>query len=89
MFTVRWKRSALNELAALWTAADSAQRQAITAASHRVDQLLANDPQNQGESRPRGRRILFVPPLGIIFRVDASTQVVFVLHVWRFDLHGQ
>jgi hypothetical protein len=34
MFTVRWKRSALNELAALWTQADSAMRQAINAATN-------------------------------------------------------
>jgi hypothetical protein len=84
MFRVRWKQSALNELAALWMAADSEERRAITAATHRIDQLLRGDPDNQGESRPGGRRILFVPPLGILFRVDAAQAVVRVLHVWRY-----
>lgn len=44
MFRVRWKRSALNDLASLWTEVDSAQRQAITAASHLIDQQLLTDP---------------------------------------------
>jgi hypothetical protein len=34
MFRVRWERAALDELAALWTQADSAARRAITAAAH-------------------------------------------------------
>jgi hypothetical protein len=83
MFSGRWKRSALNELAALWMAADSATRQAITQATHQIDQLLQQDPENQGESRPGGRRILHVAPLGIRFRVDAEHARVRVLQVWR------
>ena len=45
MFTVRWPRSARNELAALWIAADSVLRQAITTAAHRIDQGLRQDPR--------------------------------------------
>jgi hypothetical protein len=89
MFTVEWVVSALNALAALWTAADSAQRRAITAAAHQIDQLLQADALNQGESRPHGRRILFVPPLGVIYRVDAQAATATVLHVWQFRLRGQ
>jgi hypothetical protein len=84
MFRVRWKQSALDELAALWMAADSEGRRAITAATHRIDQLLQGDPENQGESRPGGRRILFVPPLGLLYRVDPAQSVVHVLQVWRY-----
>ncbi len=84
MFRVRWKRSALNELAALWTAADSQGRRAITAATDLIDRLLSADPANEGESRPNGRRILHVPPLGILFRVDAAQNAVRVLQVWRY-----
>jgi hypothetical protein len=82
MFIVRWKKSAQDELAHLWLQADSAQRQAITAASHTIDQLLKSQPHTRGESRSKGRRILFVPPLGLTFRINDQKATVFVLHVW-------
>jgi plasmid stabilization system protein ParE len=81
MFRVRWERRALDELTDLWTQADSVLRQAITAASHAVDQRLQADPNGEGESRARGRRITFVPPLAVIFRVEAAGQTVSVLQV--------
>ena len=81
MFRVRWERRALNELANLWTQADSAQRQAITAASQAIDQRLRRDPRNAGESRSGGRRILFAPPLVVIFRIEPDGQTVSVLTV--------
>jgi hypothetical protein len=82
MFRARWARRALEELTALWTAADSAGRQASTQANHQIDQQLQRDPANAGESRPRGRRILFVPPLGALFRIERDGRTVSVLHVW-------
>jgi hypothetical protein len=82
MFRVVWLETALNELAAAWTSADSAQRQAIAAASHRIDQLLRSNPYNQGESRPQGQRIMFQPPLGLTFEVRPQTGEVRVLPVW-------
>ena len=84
MFRVRWKRSALNELASLWMQADAEGRRAINTAANAVDQQLRSDPLNQGESRPQGRRIFFVSPLGILFRVDPQQRVVRVLQVWQF-----
>lgn len=88
MFTVRWKRSALNELAALWTQADSTMRQAITAATNRIDQELQHDPENQSESRGGGERVYFEFPLGIRFEVDRQESLVHVLHVWSFRKRG-
>jgi len=83
MFTVRWKRAALDRLADIWLRA--ADRKAITAASHQIDLLLSDDPENLGESRPRGRRVLLdAPPLGVIYRVDPATQTVYVLTVWSY-----
>ena len=84
MFRVRWKKSALADVAALWTAANSADRQTITRASHQIDQMLRGDPAAQGESRPRGRRIMFVAPLGILFRVQPGQATVSILQVWRY-----
>lgn len=81
MFRVRWERRALNELALLWSQADSAVRQAIAPAAHEVDQRLQNDPHNEGESRSGGRRVLFVGPLVVLFRVEDDGQTVSVLQV--------
>ena len=84
MFRVEWLQTALDELAAVWLHANSAERKRITAASHPIDQQLQTDPDNQGESRHRGRRVLIVSPLGVTFRVEPATATVAVLHVWRF-----
>ena len=89
MFTVRWRRSALNELAALWMNADADQRRDITAASQRIDQFLRANPEQHGESRSQGRRIMFIPPLGLTFHVNRQTALVLVLHVWRFRQRGE
>ena len=84
MFRVRWARRALDELADRWAQADSALRKALTAASHTIDQRLGRDPLNDGESRSRGRRLTFVPPLAVIFRVENDGQTVSVLNVRLF-----
>jgi len=80
-FSVNWKTAAQNDLAALWVAADTAGRRAITTASHAIDKLLANDPDTVGESRPRSRRIVFVAPLVAIFQVSEPDRRVDVLTV--------
>ena len=81
MYRVRWARTAKDELTALWLQADSATRQAITAATHQIDQALRTNPLNQGESRDEARRIMFVDPLALIFRVEPDGQTISVLHV--------
>jgi hypothetical protein len=88
MFRVRWERRALDELTDLWTQADSSLRQAITTASHIIDQRLRADPNDEGESRAKNRRIMFVPPLAAIFRVEADGQTVSVLQVRLFRRRG-
>lgn len=84
MMRLRWERRALEALAAIWTNADSAARQAITAASHAIEQRLQQDPHQEGESRSKGRRITFEPPLAVIFRVEADGQTISVLQVRVF-----
>jgi hypothetical protein len=84
MFRIRWERRALNELADLWAKGDSAERRAITAASHTIEQRLRRDPLNEGESRSGGRRITFAPPLAVTFRIEADGHTVSVLHVRVF-----
>lgn len=81
---VRWSETARGELAKLWLRSDSVQRRLVAAAAHRVDQRLQANAENEGESRSDDRRIVFEPPLGILFRVDKHTATVHVLTVWKF-----
>jgi plasmid stabilization system protein ParE len=81
MFRVEWLQSALNELAAIWSAAPSADRQAITTASHTLDARLQHDPHNEEKSRGGARRFTFIPPLAVTFQMEADGQRVTVLHV--------
>jgi hypothetical protein len=89
MFRVVWLKTALDELTAIWLQEGSALRQAITAAAHAIDPLLQVDPQNQGESRADGQRILFQPPLGVTFEVREPAGVVRILHVWLIRPRGR
>jgi hypothetical protein len=73
-FTVVWRQHALDALADLW-------KNAVAAASDRIDDLLSRDPLNQGESRPGNYRLLFEGPLGVCYRVNAATSRVVVLSV--------
>jgi len=89
MFRVRWERRALDALTNFWTLADSTLRQALTAASNEIDRRLQRDPHNEGESRPRGRRLLFVSPLAVVFRIEKDGQTVSVLEVRMFRRRRQ
>jgi hypothetical protein len=81
-FTVNWLPASESELADLWLNAPG--RDAVSRAAHIIDQLLESNPEEVGESRPEGRRIAFVSPLGVLFRLKTAS-VVEVLHVWRFE----
>jgi hypothetical protein len=82
MYRVVWLRTALDELGAAWIQADAELRASITAGTYRIDQLLQSNPQQQGESRSHGQRILFQLPLGLTFEVHEQDGIVRVLHVW-------
>ncbi len=82
MFRVRWEETALNELAKAWVEADSATRQLITQATDEIDRRLKTDPLAEGESRSEGRRVFFVLPLGVTFRVEADRPIVSILRLW-------
>ena len=83
-FRLEWKQTATDELAAIWVGADSPTRHMITLATNKVDFLLRSDPYQHSESRDADRRILFVAPLAITFRVDAGAGKVEVLRVRQF-----
>jgi hypothetical protein len=84
MFQVKWLQEALDELTRIWMQADSSLRQAITAATHTLDQELQTDPYRESESRDDDERLLFAYPLAVQVEVDPVKRIVWVLHVWQF-----
>ena len=80
-YTVTWTRSALDELATIWSQADD--RTAVATASNEIDRLLAASPYLQGESRHGNVRVMFEGSLGADFAVLAEDRRVQVLTVWR------
>jgi hypothetical protein len=82
MFRVRYTRNASNQLAAIWT--DATDQNAVTVASHRIEQLLRRDPENVGEDRPNGRRVIFDAPLVVLYRIDTTANVVTVVGVSQY-----
>jgi hypothetical protein len=68
----------LEAVAELWLD-NPDQRAQITEAAATIDQLLQFNPLEQGESRNNGGRILFAPPLVVIFRADTESRSVRVL----------
>ena len=54
------------------------------AADHEIEKQLTSNAGTVGESRSRGRRVLFVPPLGIMYRIEPDGYTVSVLRAWVF-----
>lgn len=82
-FTVIWTATAEQCLTDIWLAAED--RQLVADVANAIDGQLQFDPEQQGESRESGRRILLASPLAVKFRVFPEDRTVRVLHVWRFD----
>jgi plasmid stabilization system protein ParE len=82
MYTVRWKRTALDRLTEIWL--EAADRATINSAVEEIDQLLASQPHEAGESRSDDVRIVFCAPLGAFYEIDEATNTVYVLRVWTF-----
>jgi hypothetical protein len=82
-YTVIWAKEAEDEVAQHWIEAEV--RGVIADAADAIDDLLRRDPHAVGESRDDERRILFVWPLGIIYRVREADRIVNVSDVWRYE----
>ena len=80
-YIVHWTDIALNDLAAVWTAA--ADRNAVTAASHQLERDIAADPYGRGLLRASSANSTAVDlPLGIEYDVIEDDKTVRVLRVW-------
>jgi hypothetical protein len=84
MYTVVWSDEALEGLVNLWTDADPDLQPLITAAVHRIDENLADDPENAGESRDDGNRVWFEFPLAVLFSINSNEKTVHIGRVWTF-----
>jgi len=78
-YTVVWPGGAQDELAELWLAA--ADRGAVAAAANAIDVELSEDATIKGVDLSEGLRILFAPPLRVLFAVREDDRVVEVLRV--------
>jgi hypothetical protein len=79
-FTVIWYASAQRDLARIWLAA--IERQAVTVAADSIDKTLRDHAETAGVEF-QGWRLLHVPPLAVVFRVDLANRQVHVRQVWR------
>ena len=81
-YLVIWKPRAEQRLEELWNSALDPDR--ILNAAIELARRLRADPDSEGESRDRGRRIAFEPPLGVYFRVIPESETVIVFQVWDY-----
>lgn len=59
-------------------------RHAIKDAAFQIDVVLERHPNDAGESRDAGRRIMFEWPLGVLIEVSDQDRQVRVLSVWKW-----
>ncbi len=81
MYHVEWRDVAVSDLTDGWLNADSALRAEITAAVQEIDRRLLRDPDQAGESRKPGTRVLILNPLTVTLHVNSRTQSVLISSV--------
>jgi len=74
----------LDKLAAIYVAADTDERDRITAGVESFNAQIAFDPLEVGESRESGYRLAFPPLLQTMFHVDYVNRLVRVTDVKRY-----
>jgi hypothetical protein len=80
-FRVLWLSATEEALTLLWL--DESIQTDVTRAADEIDRRLRRNPDQEGESRPAGRRILFVSPLAVTYKVFPDENLVVVSDVWR------
>jgi hypothetical protein len=77
-YTVTWLPGAQSALASLWVQA--ADKPAMSAASNRIDRLLAAAPLSVGAAHGRYRRIVLAP-MEVVYSVSPPDRLVEVVYV--------
>lgn len=81
IWQVVWIKEAEAELINLWIAGPD--RASVTQAAEQIDEQLAINPVDFGESRQVDERIAFLGPLAVEFTIDLAMHQVFVFHIRR------
>ena len=81
-YTVLWTKLAEDDLTLIWL--NARDREIVSAAANKIDQTLAVDAHNRGESREGNRRIFFAPPLGAEFELNPLDRIVRVVAIWQY-----
>jgi len=78
-FAIVWTGPALTQLAEVWLQATD--QVSVMAASHRIEDAILADPLGAGESRDADERIVFDPPLVVMYTADRDRATAFVTDV--------
>jgi hypothetical protein len=81
-FTVVYLPSAEEQLAELWLKAED--QEAFAGAANEIERMLASNPLGVGESRVASLRIVFEPPLAVVYDVREADSLVKVWAVWAW-----
>lgn len=76
---MNWDHRAEDDLAETWLKSNN--REAVSIASRRVDQLLSNDADQMGTELHEGLRGLDVPPIRVLFEAYPDDRRVLVIRV--------
>jgi hypothetical protein len=85
-YRVTWDPAAFRRLVQEWT--NAGKPDAAIEAFDAIEEMLNEDPDLQGESRSHSRRILIVPPLGVIFRAKQESGEVLIIDAWLIRSRG-
>ena len=80
-FTVVWLKSANDQLAQIWL--DASDRDEVSSAADRIEQVLASDPTGWGEEVHEGLRRLVVARLQVLYAIREPDRIVEVGRIKR------
>jgi plasmid stabilization system protein ParE len=89
MFMIYRSKAATRPLRKVLAKADPAAQARIRQAVEQLNERLADQPQEQGESRGMKTRIIFEAPVAILFEVDEAKMLVTVLRTWAYRSAAQ
>lgn len=79
-YRVTWDPNAFRDLVRAWKTAN--QPDSGIRAFDEIERLLSDDAELQGESRDDDRRLLIVPPIGVVFRAKPDLGEALILDAW-------
>ena len=81
-YDIVWDVAAYRKLEKIWS--EATPNGPAVDSFDEIERRLSESPEQEGESRPHGRRILIIAPLGIVFRQQQRLREVHILDVRDF-----